>query len=190
MSRYSHEHHVRAPQQSVLKWMEAFFHMRKCLSFDVFPLPEDSQEREALADAVNDDVLRYVIAPTDAQGWTILWAEYDEYNQDELMAYLSKQLHTTALYGHDNDQVCNERWIHFEDGFEVGSYWYLGREEDMWANFPELYPTPPGAMLLREAFAKQGRLYYHFNLYLAIGRSDWKLSLPLDQFRLVCIGME
>lgn len=190
MSRYSHEHHVRAHQEPILPLMETVFRSQNCRSFEIFPLPLDMEERNAFIDTFcqpDDDYSLYIVSSTDAQGWTMLWGDYNEQHQDELIAFLSEQLETTALYGHNNDQVDNWRWILFQQGEEVATYWYVGRDEDQWVNFPE-YPTPPGAMDIYDAFKAQGRTYHHLNISSAVDiMSQGENALPIEQFRLVAI---
>jgi hypothetical protein len=69
----------------------------------------------------------------------------------------------------------------------MASYWYLGREEDLWVNWPECYASPAGAMVLGDAFRAQGRTYHHLSLYGAIVVGWSQISLPLEQFRFVSI---
>ena len=128
-----------------------------------------------------------MVSPTDAHGWTILWGDTYALYHEELLAFQSAQLQTTALYGHENDQVDNWRWVLFEQGKEVASYWYLGQEDQRWYDWPEEEPRPPGALTLQEAFATKGRPYYHLSLYLAVSVGWSKTSLPLEQFRFVSV---
>jgi hypothetical protein len=197
MSTYSHEHYVHAPQHAVLELMETFFRAQGCLFFDVVSLPEEWEARHAFISAditatyqaSKDGFSRfsYVVSPTDADGWIILWSDHDDYAHPEpLLAFLSEQLQTTVLSEHNNDQIDYWRWALFEQGKEVTSYWYLGREDQRWYSWPD-EPVPPGAMTVQEAFAALERTYYHLSLHGAVSVGWSKTSLPLEQFRFVIV---
>ena len=81
MSTYSHEHHIRAPQQSILELMKTFFQGQDCQFFEISPLPQDKEGRESLMEAFYHEAssyFHYLVSPTDAQGWTMIWGDYKE----------------------------------------------------------------------------------------------------------------
>ncbi len=158
MSRFSANHHIRLPQVDVLRYVEAFL-WNDLATFDVRILPLSSDPPffpEEVATAEKLLSRHWLISPTDASGWTALWGDWGAWPDESLIAYIAAEAGCNALYGHNNDQTDNWRWIEFSQGKRHAEYWYTGQ---LWYRFPDRYP--PEAPTLPEVFQKAGRQYLH-----------------------------
>lgn len=181
MSRFSHEHHLQAPQEDVINSLYAHCALRGADVEDV-TLPADEAERAALsAMPFEAEVERFIVGPTDATGWSILFSERG-LDDEGLLADISEFQSCRALYGHNNDQTDNWRWQMLEQGRTLGEYWYVGQA---WVRLPEHHPRPEGALTIYEAFEAWGRTYHHLPFEHVLMAGDRHFELPITRFQLV-----
>lgn len=153
-------------------------------------LPLETEEpffREAKIYTENLLSRHWLISPTDRSGWTLLWGSWGDWLDESLISYIASELRCDAMYGHDNDQTDNWRWIEFLQGERTGEYWYTGQ---IWYRYPDRYPAE--AATLTEAFQKAGRNYLHetpesqaYKLWYNkdAGFTDWRQCIWLNEIR-------
>ncbi len=159
MSKFSKEHHVKCPYEKTVSLVKDFLRengFRKNLSTEITPL----MAKEFVDDAEDTE---YAVIQSSNPEWTIIVSNYDYSLDESLTEYISKQWGCTTLYGHNNDQTDNWKWIHFEKGEKVGTYHCVGQE---WYRFPENHKKE--ALDLWEMFAKMGTPYQHYSFTEAI----------------------
>ncbi|MCA9635497.1 MAG: hypothetical protein KC420_05620 [Myxococcales bacterium] len=180
MSTFSSHHQVRAPQEDVLEvmsWM--LWSEPDVIDVEVLTPAEARARGEALELGEDDELPRvWAIAPTDQGGWTALWASWGGHDEP-LIRRLAAELGCDALYGHDNDQVDNWRWIRIRGGVEVDEAWFLG---EAWAR-ERGRPLP--SMSLGEAFGSFGRSYEHRSFSAALAGADerWRVLRRVVRLR-------
>lgn len=165
MSKFSHEYHVRLPQARVAELLEVF-HLTEGAE-DVSVGRGFALARAAL-DAEDFKRRAFVVSPTDAEGWSVVWAGRGDLDGERLLAGMSAAESCDAVYGHNNDGVDNWRWIIFRGGPRDGEYWYVGQA---WARRPDGHA--PESLTLREAFESAGRRFHHLTVSEVVAR-EWR----------------
>lgn len=180
MSKFSHEHHILLLQDEVINSLYRYSLIHGYDSMEIIDLPASVQDREKLLKSNQDlNLMRFIVGPSDLNAWSIIFSEWD-YNDEEIVSFLSEDSNSLAIYGHNNDQVDNWRWIILDKGQNVAEYWYTGQK---WARFPKLN-RPEGALTIGEAFESKGRSYNHWTFEQILKNGDEYLKIPISQFKL------
>ncbi len=182
MSKYSREHHIQLPQKEICGLMETFFIIE---GFDGTIIKGLSDNNEDQKNLINDNedlkAARYIISPTDTDGWSIIWSEWD-FIDVQLLEFIAKEKNCITIYGHNNDQVDNWRWIIIKNGKIDKELWYLGQTE--YDLFKLGGKMPNGFLTLKDAFISFGRSYHHFTFSEVLSSSEKCLGFPIGDFML------